>query len=416
MKITILGAGLLGVTTAYELGKRGFDVTVVERNSETATETSYANGGQLSYNHAEPWATASVLKKLPKWLIDPAAPLVFRPRADWQMVKWGLQFLRNCTEERARVNCVNMLRLGLYSRERMAEIRRDTGIEFDFTDRGILHIYDTQGDFDHAQRHNEFQAKFGGSERVLTKNEVLALEPALAKTSRNILGGIHAYTDENGDARKFCSALADIATARYGVKFLYNTPVTDIKTEGTQVVGVVTEQGEIVSDGYIVATGSYSSVQLRKLGIHVPIYPMKGYSITFEANEHCPNMSITDGSYKIVYSRLGNRVRVAGTAEFAGYDHSINEGRIAPIVHAASELFPGADWSQEIAKWACLRPSTPDGPPIMGKTRYTNLFLNTGHGTLGWTQAAGSAAILGDILEGKPAGILLNGLTIDRYL
>ena len=415
MKVLVLGSGVLGVTTAYELGKRGFEVTVLDRQSESAAETSYANGGQLSYNHAEPWANPAVVPKMLKWMWRDDAPLVLRPRADWQMIKWGLQFLRNCTTERARINCVNLLRLGLYSRECMATIMKDTGIAFSYSERGILHIYDSQAEFDRAQQHNEFQAKFGGEERVIGRAECLALEPALEVSPRDIIGGIHAFADASGDAYLFCNALAKVATERYGVQFRYGVTIEEIKSEFGGIAAVRTSQGDMFADAYVMATGSYSAMHLRHIGIDIPVYPMKGYSITIEANEFCPNISLTDGTYKIVYSRLGNRLRVAGTAEFAGYDHGINPKRIPPIVNAARALFPRADWSRDIKAWACLRPSTPDGPPIIGKTRFPNLFLNTGHGTLGWTQAAGSAVILADIIEGKTPGIMLYGLTAERY-
>jgi len=416
MKILILGSGLLGVTTAYELGKRGFKVTVIDRQAASALETSYANGGQLSYSHAEPWANPSVLSKLPQWLFRSDAPLVFRPRADRQMIRWGLKFLRNCTSARARVNCVNLLRLGLYSKDRIEAIRSETGIAFDYAHDGILHIYTTAQEFDHAKRHNDFQAKFGCEQRVLSREECFALEPALRDTSRPIAGGIHAFMDASGDAYMFCNALAKVAAERYGVTFHYGMTINGLEAENGSIVAVVTNQGELSADAYVMAMGSYSPLYLRPLGIDLPIYPMKGYSITLKANDACPRMSITDGTYKVVYSRLGDRLRVAGTAEFAGHNQAINEKRIAPIVKAARELFPGADWHQDIQKWACLRPSTPDGPPVMGGTPYRNLFLNTGHGTLGWTQAAGSATLVADIMEGKTPAIMLHGLTMERYL
>lgn len=415
MKILILGSGLLGVTTAYELGKRGFDVTVIDRQASPAAETSFANGGQLSYSHAEPWASPSVLPKLPNWLMRPDSPLVFRPRADRQMIGWGLSFLRNCTKFRADINTVNMLRLGLYSKECLDAIRRDEGLEFDYSDKGILHIYGTQAELDHGKRQVEFQAKFGGSERILSRDAVFALEPSLSYSSQIIVGGIHAHHDASGDAHSFCTRLAERAAMNFGVKFEYGISITNLKTEGNRIVCVETDKGEMQADSFVMALGSYSTVYLRKIGIKIPVYPMKGYSITIEANEFCPHVSLTDGTHKIVYSRLGNRIRVAGTAEFAGYDTTINENRITPIIRAASGLLPKADWSQKIGKWACLRPSTPDGPPIIGRTPYSNLFLNTGHGTLGWTQAAGSAALIGSIIENKPPAILLHGLTLGRY-
>lgn len=416
MKIIIIGSGLLGVTTAYELGKRGHEVTVLERKQESAAETSYANGGQLSYSHGEPWANPHVLTKLLPWMFRSDAPLVLRPRADWQMIRWGLQFLRNCTQHRANINCVSMLRLGEYSRRKMAEIIRDTGVEFSYSDRGILHIYSTQKDFDQAKKQNAFQAKFGCQEKVLTAEECYALEPTLTQSHRTIVGGIHAFMDASGDAYLFCKHLAEIATQRYNVSFRYGVTVESIRTDGDKVVALTTDQGEMSADSYVVAMGSYSPLLLRPLHIDLPIYPMKGYSITLPANDASPSISITDGTHKLVYSRLGKLLRVAGTAEFAGHNQAINEKRITPIIAAAKQLFPNAAWNETIDRWACLRPSTPDGPPVLGHTPYPNLFLNTGHGTLGWTQAAGSASIVSDYVEGNALEIMEHGLTMERYL
>ena len=415
MKVLVLGSGLLGVTTAYELAKRGYQVTVLERKSDIAGDTSFANGGQLSYSHAEPWANPAVLKKLPSWMLHDDSPLVMRPRADWQMIKWGLGFLRNCTSERARINTINLLRLGLYSRERMREIVAETNIQFDYAEKGILHIFSTQEELDEAKHQVDFQAKYGGEETLLSREQCLALEPALEGSPRQIVGGIHAHQDASGDARTFCIELAKYIAQKYGVKFIHGIEIDVLRPELDTIASVATNKGDLVADAYVLATGSYSAVHLRAIGIDVPIYPMKGYSISIEANDACPHISLTDVANKIVYSRLGNRLRVAGTAEFAGYNHSINQKRIDPIVRAARELFPAADWSQDITTWACLRPSTPDGPPVMGRTRYRNLFLNTGHGTLGWTQAAGSATIVADLMEGKLPPILMHGLTAERY-
>ncbi len=416
MHIIVLGSGLLGVTSAYQLAKRGFKVSVIDRKAESGAETSYANGGQLSYSHAEPWANPSVIPNLPKYLFDPDSPLVFRPRADLAMCKWIAKFLHNCLPERARAHCVNILRLGLYSRLEMAKLREDSKIDFDFAAKGILHIFSKEKDFAHARQHAEFQARLGCEERILSRDDALNIEPALAYSTRNIIGGLFSPLDESGDAYKFCNALAEHISKSFGVNFIYNLSVEKLIAENSQIKAVKTSQGEMPADGFVVALGSYSPLLLAPLGINLPIYPMKGYSITLPANEYSPEVSITDGSCKLVYSRLGNRLRVAGTAEFAGHNDKISERRIKPIIKAATSLFPKANWQADIQRWACLRPSTPDGPPIIGKTPYNNLFLNTGHGTLGWTQAAGSAALLADIMSGEIPKIITAGLTIERFL
>lgn len=414
MKIIILGAGLMGVTTAYELARRGADVTVIDRQETSGAETSFSNGAQLSYTHAEPWATPFVLKKLPGWLTHADSPLVFRPRADWQMVRWGLQFLRNCTPARSHANAIHILRLGLYSKEKMRQLRDATNIEFDFYDKGILHVFTTQDEVEHAKRQYAFQEKFGSSHRMLARNETLAIEPSLNHSQINIAGGMHAHLDECGDSFLFCQNLAKHITEKYKVHFEYGTNIKELLVDHNRAVALKTDKGDMQADMFVMAMGSYSSVHLRKIGIHLPVYPMKGYSITLKANEYCLNASIMDLTHKIALTRLGDRLRVSGTAELTGYDTRINEKRIAPIIAAAKKLFPKADWRQPIEKWACLRPATPAGTPILGPTRYGNLFLNCGHGTLGWTQAAGSAAIVADVMEGKPPEILLHGLTAKR--
>lgn len=416
MKILVLGSGLLGVTTAYELGKRGYEVAVIDRQPESGRECSYANGGELSYSWAEPWATPGLLPKLPKWLLDPSSPLVFRLRADLRMWKWALMFLKNCTATRAAINCSTLLMLGTYSKRKLAEIRKDTGIAFDYSDAGILHIYATRKEFDAARQQADFQAKFGDAQQILSRDECLKLEPALQYSPRTIIGGLHAVGDELGDAFLYCNALAKTAAARYGVKFHYGISVKRLLVENENIAAVKTGDGDIVADAYVMALGAYSARHLRPLGINVPVYPMKGYSVTLPANEYCPRGSVADDSRKVVYTRLGNQLRVAGTAEFAGYNDRINNRRIAPIVRAGKAMFPKIDWGSITQKWACLRPSTPDGPPIIGRTPIANLFLNTGHGTLGWTQAAGSAAIAADIIEGKSPEILTPGLSLERYL
>ncbi len=412
MHILVMGAGLLGVSTAYELGRRGFRVTVVDRGKEVASEGSFSNGAQLSYSHAEPWASAHVLPKIPWWILDPSAPLVYRPRADWAMTRWGLQFLRNCTSARAAENTINILRLGLFSRQKLADLIRDTGLEFSFRSSGILRIYDSESEFRHARRQSELQAKYGARERVVSAAECLEIEPVLAQTSRKIAGGIHALMDETGDAKLFCDALAQLAVQRYGAEFRYGVSLHGLKAEGGRVVAATTSEGDLAADGFVLALGAYSAPLVQPLGLRLPIYPMKGYSLTIRANEFSPRTSITDGAFKIVHTRLGDLHRIAGTAEFTGYDHSINERRIRAIIKAGQSLLPRAAWDAEVSRWACLRPSTPDGPPVLGKTPFSNLYLNTGHGTLGWTHAAGSAAIVADCVEGKSPPIAMQGYSL----
>lgn len=414
MKILVLGAGIAGITAAFQLASRGHEVEVLEQGAAAAGACSFANGGQLSYTHAEPWANPGVLPKLPGWMLHPDSPLVFRLRADMDMIRWGLHFLRNCTHAKADEHTRILLRLGLYSRLQLHEIVEKTGIEFAYRKQGILHIFSTEKKLQGALKQMEFQNKIGGHEIVLTAEECISKEPALTHAAKQVAGGIFAEQDESGDVHAFCLALAEYCEQRLGVRFRYNTRIAWLKPEGNRIAAVETSGGHSSADAYVVSLGAYAPPYLRKLGIKTPIYPMKGYSITVPAWEDAPQLSITDSCRKIVYSRLGNKVRAAGTAELAGYNERIRKIRVEPLLKAIHELFPRADIS-EIGKWACLRPQTPDGPPVVGQTSFSNLYLHCGHGTLGWTQSPGTSALLADIIDGKPTGIPMEGLEVSRF-
>lgn len=414
MKILILGCGALGVLSAYFLGRAGHEVTVIDRQPEPARETSFANGGQLSYSHSEPWANPHVFPKLLKWMWMDDAPLVLRFNGDPHMIKWGLRFLWNCRKSAADQHSKTMLRLGMFSKQKMQEVIAETQIEFNRIEKGILHVFSSESDFDHACKQQEFQHQLGCDETIMNWQECLAMEPALAHSTKTIYGGIHSPMDESGDIFVFTQKLATYCKEKFGTKFIFDTEILSLNDENEEISHISTNKGNMRAEAYIMALGSYSSKLLRPIHIDVPIYPMKGYSVTFPANEFTPTTSITDDALKIVYSRLGDKIRVAGTAEFAGYNTDIRKSRIAPIMRGIQTLFPKADLTN-VAEWACLRPSTPDGPPIIGKTKYKNLFLNTGHGTLGWTQGAASASLLADIFDGKQTEIPLDGLTIERY-
>lgn len=417
MKICVLGAGVLGVTTAYELARSGHDVTVIERQSEPARECSYANGGQLSYSHSEPWANPHVFPKLLKWMWQEDAPLVLRFSADIHMIRWGMLFLLNCLPARARWHNEVMLRLGLYSKRKMAELRDHTQVEFHFRHDGILHVFDDAAEYENAKRNAEFQHSLGCEEVVLTREQAISMEPSLAYSARPIVGAVHAPMDESGDIHVFTKNLADWIARTHNVQFQFNKSLTRIHKSGGKISHLEFANGEFLSgfDGYVMCMGAASAIHLRQVGLYLPIYPMKGYSITFPANEFSPTMSITDAARKQVYTRLGDRIRLAGTAEFAGYNDSIRKVRIDPLMRGVQGLFPKAELGIP-QEWACLRPSTPDGPPIIGKTPLSNLFINSGHGTLGWTQAAGSARLLADIVNGIPTEIPMTGLEVERCL
>ena len=416
MKICILGSGVIGVTSAYMLASRGHEVTVIDRNDAPAKECSFANGGQLSYSHAEPWANPGVFRKLLKWMVMDDAPLVFRPALDRHWFRWGALFLYNCLPARTRAHSEAHLRLGMYSRKQMQAIMADTNIDFDYKNEGITHVFTEEKSFNCAKKQADFQASLGCEETILTTEQVLEREPSLAHANDTIIGGIYAGHDASGDIHQFTLKLAEYCEKKFGTKFIYNKDIRRLHVDHGKISHVATAEGyEKGYDAYVLCLGAYSPIQLRNLGLHVPIYPMKGYSITFNANEHVPNASVTDDARKIVYSRLGDRMRVAGTAEFARYDDTVKAKRINAILRGVKHMFPKADLS-EVTEWACLRPSTPDGPPIIGSTPYDNLYVNTGHGTLGWTQAAGSARLLADVMEGTPTEVPLTGLNIERNL
>ncbi len=412
--ILILGAGVSGVLAAYMLGRAGHRVRVVDRQEAAAMECSFANGGQLSYSHAEPWANPAVFPKVFKWMFDDDAPLVMRFSTDPQMIRWGLQFLWNCRGSAAHRNSRALMKLGLHSKQVMQEIVAETGIEFHHGHKGILHVFSSQKCFDDAQEQVRFQAELGCEEQVLSAAECVAKEPALAQSTKKLFGGVFAPIDEMGDVHLFTQNLAQYCTETFGVEFLYHHEIMALNAENNRITHVVTNQGNLAADAFVLALGAYSPLLSKPLGIHLPIYPMKGYSITFNANDNMPALSVTDDALKIVYTRLGDKMRCAGTAEFAGYNTSLSQKRINPILRGIRTLFPQADLS-ETSEWACLRPSTPDGPPIVGKTSIENLFLNTGHGTLGWTQGAATADLLCSVMQEEHPRIDLTGLTLDRY-
>ena len=403
MKIAVLGAGVVGVTSAWYLARAGHEVTVVERQAAAAMETSFANGGQISTSHAEPWANPATPKQILKWLGREDSPMLFRLRADPYQWAWGLAFLRECLPARTRANAAQIAAINRYSRAQLQALRAETGIEYEQQTRGILRIYERRQALDQAVAAVALEKLHGIDLRVLSAGECVELEPALAARAQHIAGGVHAPGDESGDAHKFTQELARLCAAQ-GVEFRFGSGVARIQTAGGRVAGVVLTSGRsITADAYVMALGSYSPLLLRPIGISIPVYPLKGYSITLDLapGDVAPRMSLSDVAHRLVISRLGERLRVAGTAELTGYDCAINEVRCRAIVRRTFELFPKAGRPEEAQFWAGLRPATPGGVPCIGRTRYANLYLNTGHGTLGWTMACGAAAAIADIVGGK---------------
>ena len=403
MKIAVLGAGVIGVTSAWYLARAGHEVTVVDRQDAAAMETSFANGGQISTSHAEPWANPATPAQVLKWLGREDSPMLFRPRADRHQWAWGLAFLRECLPARSRANAAQIAAINRYSQAQLLALRAETGIQYEQRTRGILRLYEGRRALGEALAAASLERMQGIELRVLTAAECIELEPALAGRAGHIAGGVHAPADESGDAHMFTQELARLCAMR-GVQFRYGSSIGRIETEAGRVARVRLGSGEpIEADAYVLALGSYSPLLLRPIGISIPVYPLKGYSITIALAEGdvAPRISVSDAAHKLVMSRLGNRLRVAGTAELTGYDTSINEVRCRAIVRRTFELFPRAGRPEDAQFWAGLRPATPGGVPCIGRTRYPNLLLNTGHGTLGWTMACGSGAAIAEIVSGR---------------
>jgi D-amino-acid dehydrogenase len=406
LKVIVLGAGVIGVASAWYLAQAGNAVTVVERQAGAALETSFANGGQISVSHAEPWANPAAPAKLLRWLWREDAPLLFRLRADPQQWLWGLAFLRECLPARARRNTAQLVHLGIYSRTQLTALRRATGIDNDHLERGILHFFTDRASFEHAGETAALMQAHGCDLVMKSAAEAIAIEPALAPIAHVLQGATYTPSDQSGDAHRFTVRLAALAAER-GVRFLYDTTVLALRRQGERLAGVRVRdrraERELQADAYVVALGSYSPHLLRPLGLPARIYPAKGYSITVPIVDaaRAPQVSLIDEAMKIVVSRLGTRLRVAGTAEFAGYDLAINRTRCEAILRRAEFLFPGAFDPGEPNFWTGLRPATPGNLPLIGRTAVRNLYLNSGHGTLGWTLACGSGRALADLIDGR---------------
>jgi D-amino-acid dehydrogenase len=401
-----LGAGVVGTTSAWFLARAGHQVTVVDRQPVVGNETSFANGGQISVSHAEPWANPHVFGHLLKWLGREDAPLLWRWRADPAQLAWGLRFLGECRPARTRRNIAAIVALALYSRRQLQGLRSELGLQYEHLERGILHIYTDRQEFALANEAARVMREFGLDRDTVDVDRCMEIEPALAEARPLLVGGDYTPSDESGDAHKFTRALAERAQAA-GVEFRLNLTIDSLGAGDGRVSCVLghDEHGPqtLKADAYVLALGSYSPLLLKPLGIRLPVYPAKGYSATLPLVDGtvAPNVSLTDDERKIVFSRFGNRLRVAGTAEFNGYNLDLNAVRCQALVQRTRQLFPRLEMAGEPDYWCGLRPATPSNLPYIGRTRYANLWLNTGHGTLGWTLSCGSAAALTDLLGGR---------------
>ena len=416
MRVIVLGSGLLGISSAWYLSQLGHDVTVIDRQASVAAETSHANGGQISVSHAEPWANPSAPLKVLKWLGREDAPLLFRLRADPRQWAWCLRFLRECTRARTRHNIEQIVRMGTYSRAMLQQLRDDTGIQYDQRTQGILHFYTSQQEFDNALEPSRQMRELGCDRQVISADQAIEIEPALTPMRSRLAGATYTAEDESGDARKFTQALASLCEQR-GVRFLMSHHITRLVQEKGRItdVEVTDPQGSFLrlsADSFVLAAGSFSPALVAPLGLKLPIYPAKGYSVTLPVADasRAYEVSLTDDEFKLVFSRYTSisgsdapedRLRIAGTAELGGYDRHLNEKRCQAIVRRVQQLFPGAADLKGARFWSGLRPATPSNVPLIGQSRISNLFLNTGHGTLGWTHACGSGKALADIVSGR---------------
>ena len=416
MKVLVLGSGVIGTSVAYYLARDGHEVQVLDRQEGPALETSFANAGEVSPGYSAPWAGPGVPVKAIKWMLMRHSPLVIWPLLDPAMWRWGAAMLTNCTARAYALNKSRMVPIAEYSRDCMKALRADTGIAYDERAQGTLQLFRTQKQLDGIGGDVAVLQQYGVPFEVLDRAGFVKVEPALALTQHKFVGALRLPGDETGDCYLFSKRLAEMAQG-LGARFRWNTQIQALERQGGQISGVRTDAGLMQADRYVLALGSYSPLLLRPLGLRIPVYPVKGYSITVPITDAkgAPESTIMDETHKVAVTRLGDRIRVGGTAELAGYSLNLREARRATLEHVVSDLFPtGGDVSQATF-WCGLRPMTPDGTPIVGATLLSNLLLATGHGTLGWTMAAGTARVVADLVSQRKPEIDIDGLTMARY-
>ena len=416
MRVLVLGGGVIGTASAYYLARAGFQVSVLERQPGVALETSYANAGQVSPGYASPWAAPGIPLKAIKWLLQRHAPLAIKLTGDPQQYFWMLQMLRNCTAARYAVNKERMVRLSEYSRDCLDELRADTGIDYEGRQLGTTQLFRTQAQLDAAAKDIAVLERSGVPYEVLDRAGIARVEPALAGVAHKLAGALRLPNDQTGDCQLFTSKLAQMAR-ELGVEFRFGCTIERLDIAGDRINGVWVDGQLETADRYVMALGSYSPQLLRPLGIKVPVYPLKGYSLTVPIRNPAmaPTSTILDETYKVAITRFDQRIRVGGMAEIAGFDLSLNPRRRETLEMITNDLYPQGGDVSRAEFWTGLRPATPDGTPIVGATAYRNLFLNTGHGTLGWTMACGSGRFLADLMANKRPQISAEGLDISRY-
>ncbi|MFY0479606.1 D-amino acid dehydrogenase [Achromobacter marplatensis] len=416
MHVIVLGSGVIGTTTAYYLARQGARVTVLDRQPAAAQETSYANAGQVSPGYSTPWAAPGIPLKAIKWLFQKHAPLAIRLDGSLYQLKWMAAMLANCSADRYSVNKERMLRLAEYSRDCLRELRASTGIHYEERTRGTLQLFRTDAQLEAARRDIAVLEEVGVPYELLDRNRLVTAEPALARSIHKLAGGLRLPNDETGDCRLFTARLAEMAAA-LGVDFRYNQTVSGLNIEGGQVSGVRVAGDILTADRYVAAFGSYTRGFLEPLGLDLPVYPVKGYSLTIPLKDEAaaPVSTILDETYKIAVTRFDERIRVGGMAELSGFDLRLKDARRKTLELVVNDLFPDSGHVAQAEFWTGLRPMTPDSTPVVGPTRYGNLFLNTGHGTLGWTMACGSGKLVADQVMGQRPEIRTDGLGLSRY-
>jgi D-amino-acid dehydrogenase len=414
--VAVLGAGVIGTSVAYYLARAGHRVTVLERQRGAGLETSFANAGEVSPGYSAPWAGPGVPLKAIRWLLMRHRPLVIWPLADWAMWRWALAMLANCNARAYEINKSRMVRLAEYSRDCLRQLRAETSIRYDERTQGTLQLFRSQRQLDSTAADVEVLRRHGVAFELLDHDGCIRHEPALARVREKFVGGLRLPGDETGDCFKFTQALAAMAAA-LGAQFRFGTRLLSLTGTGGRVDGAVTSSGTLRADAYVLALGSHSPLAVQGLGLDLPVYPVKGYSITVPIVDPAgaPESTVMDETHKVAVTRLGDRIRAGGTAELAGYDLRLRRARRTTLEHVVADLFPAGGDLRRAEFWAGLRPMTPDGTPIVGPTKYPNLHLATGHGTLGWTMAAGTGRVLADLIGGRKPEIDLEGLTLERY-
>ncbi|SEI40664.1 MULTISPECIES: D-amino acid dehydrogenase [unclassified Achromobacter] len=416
MHVIVLGSGVIGTTTAYYLARQGAKVTVLDRQPAAAQETSYANAGQVSPGYSTPWAAPGIPLKAFKWLFQKHAPLAIRLDGSLYQLKWMAAMLANCSADRYAVNKERMLRLAEYSRDCLRELRASTGIHYEERTRGTLQLFRTDAQMEAARRDIAVLEEVGVPYELLDRHRLVTAEPALANSVHKLSGGLRLPNDETGDCQLFTRRLADMAAA-LGVEFRFGQAVAGLDTAGGQIAGVRVGNEVLTADRYVAAFGSYTRGFLEPLGLDLPVYPVKGYSLTIPMKNEAaaPVSTILDETYKIAVTRFDKRIRVGGMAELSGFDLRLKDARRKTLELVVNDLFPGSGHVAQAEFWTGLRPMTPDSTPVVGPTRYGNLYLNTGHGTLGWTMACGSGKLVADLVMGQRPAISTDGLGLSRY-